>query len=268
MDAKDKSLTLGFLLPLPISRRGPNQNSAVVACGTDGQPVLLVQARQIGRYERRLKPILDRSMALLLLILTSPLLGTIALLVRFSLGPGVIFRQQRVGRGGVPFTMFKFRTMHPDRRKRSVPFEGQDRRKIHKTNCDPRHTHVGRLLRATSLDELPQLFNVLRGDMSFVGPRPELPYVVEQKYKHWAHVRHDVRPGITGLWQISQREDEGRMHEHVALDLLYVASVSLWLDLLLLALTIPALCRVKHRLAFVPEQPRLDAVAAVGVQTD
>lgn len=189
-------------------------------------------------YIRWVKPALDRALALVLLVLLSPLMATVAVVVVVSLGRPVIFRQERVGLGGRVFLLRKFRTMAPDRRARRLPIERPDRRGYHKSANDPRHTSVGRFLRRTSLDELPQLINVLLGDMSLVGPRPELTSVVGN-YADWQHRRHAVRPGITGPWQVKARGD-GPMHEFTFLDVAYVEEVGLANDLLLLCQTVPA----------------------------
>jgi lipopolysaccharide/colanic/teichoic acid biosynthesis glycosyltransferase len=151
----------------------------------------------------------------------------------------VVLRQRRIGMGGRPFTVYKFRTMHADRRRDDDGYAGPDRRRTHKSADDPRLTATGRLLRRLSLDELPQLVNVLRGEMSLVGPRPELPVVVERHYADWQHRRHAVKPGLTGLWQVSERGN-GMMHEHVDVDLDYVDQVSLGTDLRILLRTLPA----------------------------
>jgi lipopolysaccharide/colanic/teichoic acid biosynthesis glycosyltransferase len=188
-------------------------------------------------YARLVKPACDRVVALVLVLVTLPLTAAVALAVRISMGSPVLFRQPRVGRGGVPFTVLKFRTMRPDRRARARPVV-EDRRVTHKSERDPRHTSVGRVLRAWSLDELPQLWNVVRGDMSLIGPRPELVEVVE-RYAPWQHQRHLVRPGITGLWQVSRRGD-GLMHLHTDVDLEYVAGLSARHDLGILVRTLPA----------------------------
>lgn len=221
-------------------------------------------------YERAVKPILDRFFALALIVLLSPVIVTVALLVRLQLGRGVIYRQYRVGQHGHAFKMYKFRTMEQDRRRtrtgeakpdrrskddrrqgalhhpgpnrRDEDRRGHDfgRRRTHKTRDDPRHTRLGRFLRSSSLDELPQLFNVLRGELSLVGPRPELLEVVAG-YQDWQHGRHRVKPGITGLWQVTERADDSPMHEHVDTDLRYVENLSASLDLRILLVTLPAL---------------------------
>ena len=172
-------------------------------------------------------------------MLAAPLLAVVAILGRISLGPGIIFRQPRVGRNGIQFTVFKFRTMLPDRRRADVPIAFPDRRRTHKSADDPRHTPLGRFLRRWSLDELPQLFNVVKGQMSLIGPRPELPSVVAN-YEPWQHRRHDVKPGLTGLWQVVARGD-GPMELRTDLDVKYVQSISFKLDLWILLATMSAL---------------------------
>ena len=156
-----------------------------------------------GLYVRFVKPIFDRALALGALAVAAIPMALIAASVGLSMGRPVLFRQRRIGRDGEPFEVIKFRTMLPDRRGQRLDVI-HDRRRTHKSHDDPRHTAVGRVLRKYSLDELPQLFNVLRGEMSLVGPRPELDSVVEL-YPQELHQRHYVRPGLTGLWQVSAR---------------------------------------------------------------
>lgn len=189
-----------------------------------------------GLYDRVGKPIIDRMSALLLLLVLLPLMVGVAIAVYVELGRPLFFRQRRVGKHGRVFQMIKFRTMHPCRRERQQPIRHDDRRRQHKTSRDPRHTTVGRFLRRTSLDELPQLLNVLKGDMSLVGPRPELESIVRD-YAAWQHQRHLVKPGITGLWQVTARSEEGTMHLHTDIDLDYVERVSLRTDLTILLRT-------------------------------
>jgi lipopolysaccharide/colanic/teichoic acid biosynthesis glycosyltransferase len=186
-------------------------------------------------YRTYVKPVLDRVVAAVLLVALVPVLLVVAAAVRYSLGRGIFYRQERIGYGGTPFTVLKFRTMLPDRRAERVPWMGEDRRVTHKTTADPRHTRVGQFLRKWSLDELPQLVNVLKGDMSLVGPRPELPHIVEG-YEPWEHARHMVRPGLTGFWQTTARS-EGPMKEFTHLDLEYVRKVSFLTDVRLLVAT-------------------------------
>ena len=197
-------------------------------------------------YVRFGKPLIDRFAAVVLLLVVLPVLAAVAVAVWLDLGGPVLLRQRRVGKDGRAFTMLKFRTMRPDRRARGAdPYAGPERRTRHKHPDDPRLTRLGRLLRSLSLDELPQLWNVLRGEMSLVGPRPELPLIVD-RYESWQHQRHAVRPGLTGLWQISERGSGGDMHEHVDIDLEYVDRLSLRTDLGILVRTLPAALG-KHR---------------------
>lgn len=185
-------------------------------------------------YARRVKPLLDVATAAVLLVLLVPVLLAVTVAVRLRLGKGVLYRQERVGRGGSTFTVLKFRTMLLDRRATTAPVT-EDRRVSHKTQLDPRHTALGRFLRKWSLDELPQLINVLRGEMSIIGPRPELVSVVD-RYGLWDHDRHLVRPGLTGLWQ-TQARAAGPTHQFVHLDLQYVERLSVLNDLRILLAT-------------------------------
>lgn len=190
-------------------------------------------------YALILKRWFDIIAASVLIVLLAPVLILAAILIRLQAPGPVIFRQTRIGRYGEPFTIYKFRTMIPDRRDRQVPFNGEDRRKRHKTQNDPRVTRVGRILRRTSIDELPQLFNILSGDMSFIGPRPELPEIVA-RYEEWQHERHLVTPGLSGWWQVCGRSDLP-MHEHTDLDIYYVENQSFLLDAQIVLRTFKAL---------------------------
>lgn len=205
-------------------------------------PVTAVGAAN-GTYVRFVKPACDQISAALMLVLLSPIFLITSIALRLTLGKGVLFRQERIGKNGVPFTVLKFRTMQADRRQASITVNS-DRRKTHKSTSDPRHTRLGRFLRATAIDELPQFINVLRGEMSIIGPRPELPIVVE-KYAQWQHLRHDVRPGLTGLWQINERGNGEAMHDRVDVDLSYCDSVGLFTDLRILILTPFAMIRAR-----------------------
>jgi lipopolysaccharide/colanic/teichoic acid biosynthesis glycosyltransferase len=217
------------------------EERGITAIGSDrlGPPRASTTACRQGPYVRTWKPCLDRLFSVSLITATAPIMGLIALLVRASLGPGVIFRQQRIGIYGRSFDVLKFRTMLPDRRQANVPISFPDRRSAHKSGADPRHTTVGRFLRRWSLDELPQLLNVARGQMSLVGPRPELPSVVA-RYQPWQHERHDVKPGLTGLWQVKARA-EGPMELRTDLDIEYARSVCFALDVRILIVTAMAL---------------------------
>lgn len=207
-------------------------------------PPLTVTPRMATRYARYGKPTVDRIGAAFVVLLASPLVVIVSAAVLVGLGRPILYRQPRIGRNGETFGMLKFRTMEPDRRSQTQPIPAaSDRRRRHKTADDPRHTRLGRLLRRLSLDELPQLWNVLRGDMSLVGPRPELPSVVE-RYEDWQHLRHAVKPGITGLWQVTERQrSDGDMHLHTAVDLTYLGRLSLLTDLRILLKTPTALTK-------------------------
>lgn len=189
---------------------------------------------------RIVKPTLDRVVGFFLFVVLLPLVALVALAVRVSLGSPVFFRQRRVGRNDRVFDVYKFRTMGQDRRRGHAPVP-EDRRRTHKSDVDPRHTRVGRCLRRWSLDELPQLWNVVRGDMSLVGPRPELVEIVS-RYEPWQDQRHIVKPGLTGLWQVSSR-GTGMMHLHTDVDLEYIEKMGPITDLKILVLTLPATLR-------------------------
>jgi len=175
----------------------------------------------------------------------SPLIAVVALMVRIDSRGPVFFRQERLGRDGRPFRMWKFRSMYhnsDDGRHRdaaSAWFAAQPAGNGYKSLADPRITRVGRFLRRTSLDEIPQLFNVLTGDMSLVGPRPAIAYELTH-YQPWYFERQRVKPGMTGLWQVSGR-DTVSAQDMMALDVRYVREHTLWLDFRILFLTVPAL---------------------------
>ena len=193
-------------------------------------------------YARFVKPVLDRVGGAFLVVVLLPVLLVIALVVRAQIGRGVIYRQRRAGQGGSEFEVLKFRTMHLDRRADRHPvFQGPDRRTSHKREDDPRHTDVGRLLRRTRLDELPQLWNVVRGEMSLVGPRPELLEVAE-RYGLRHHPRTAVKPGMTGAWQVS-RTASAHLYEGVEVDLAYIRQITFLRDAKILLLTIVTVVR-------------------------
>ena len=192
------------------------------------------------------KRVLDLVGASIMLVLLAPMMLIVALLVRIIVGRQVIFRQERVGFDGVPFVCFKFRSMVPDadavlrRHLASNPAAAEEWSETQKLKDDPRVGPLGRALRKTSIDELPQLFNVLRGDMSLVGPRPVLPDELTTRYGRYAPAYLRARPGLTGMWQANGRSSVG-YRGRIARDRYYVKHWSLGLDLRLLLKTIPAL---------------------------
>ena len=186
-------------------------------------------------YQSYVKRPLDLAVTIPLLVLLGMPMIVIAVAIRRNSPGPAIFRQLRIGKDGRPFTVLKFRTMTTVAGPTFQLFPCHDGKVRHKLPDDPRVTSLGRVLRRTSLDELPQLINVLRGDMSLVGPRPELPEIVEQ-YEPWQHRRHEAQPGITGWWQVHGR-GQGLMFERTDLDLYYVDNVSFRLDLSILLKT-------------------------------
>lgn len=195
----------------------------------------------VGDRARRLaKGALDRTLALVALLVLSPLLLVVALAVKLTSPGGVLFHQVRIGQDGRPFRFVKFRTMVEDAEDLLIDLRDQNECDgvLFKIRNDPRMTTVGRWLRRFSIDELPQIWNVLKGDMSLVGPRPALPDEVAA-YDPLTERRLAVKPGLTGLWQVSGRADL-EWAEAVRLDLHYVENWSLALDLQILAKTVPA----------------------------
>jgi lipopolysaccharide/colanic/teichoic acid biosynthesis glycosyltransferase len=234
--APEQAQSSGPYLRPPSSRTGRHRTRREVLdrIQRDASPPVVAVPVHRAPYGRFVKPVADRIVAGALLVLLAPLLAVVAVVVRIALGSPIVYRQERVGLGGQRFEMLKFRTMEADRRVAHVPV-AHDRREDHRADHDPRHTTLGRVLRRSSLDELPQLWNVLRGDMSIVGPRPELVSVVA-RYDDWQHARHAVRPGLTGLWQVRTRDDTP-MHLCVHDDLDYIERIGPIADLVLLAAT-------------------------------
>jgi exopolysaccharide biosynthesis polyprenyl glycosylphosphotransferase len=205
----------------------------------DGTPVFSLVSGPDRALALAVKRGLDVAGALLGLALLSPVLSVIAIGIRTGGGP-VLFRQQRIGVHGRRFTMLKFRSMHVDAEARRGELEDRNvmRGQAFKIDDDPRVTGIGRFLRRTSLDELPQLWNVLMGEMSLVGPRPPLPEEVSG-YDLWHRRRLSMKPGMTGLWQVRGRR-EPDFDRWVEADLEYIDRWSLWLDLQILLRTLPA----------------------------
>jgi exopolysaccharide biosynthesis polyprenyl glycosylphosphotransferase len=197
-----------------------------------GLPVMDVAPAALGLLDRCVKRAMDIGISILILVLTAPLIAAIAIAVKLTSKGPVLFSQQRAGRDNRPFRIHKFRSMYQDAERAKEALANDVDGPLFKAHDDPRVTPVGRVLRKLSLDELPQLFNVLKGDMSLVGPRP---FVLSESSQidGWAARRFDVRPGMTGVWQVSGRNDLP-FEELRRLDYLYVASWSLWWDLAIL----------------------------------
>jgi exopolysaccharide biosynthesis polyprenyl glycosylphosphotransferase len=211
----------------------------------EGQTLLHVQTPRLTGARALVKITFDRFLSLFALLVLAPLLALIALVVRLESPGPAFFRQVRVGQGGRSFVMYKFRSMYADADKRLDALQEQNSHKagpLFKMGNDPRITRVGRLLRRCSLDELPQLLNVFRGHMSLVGPRPPLPSEVERYELSHVYRRLMVRPGLTGLWQVSGRADLD-WTETVRLDLYYVENWSLTMDLSILWKTLGAVLK-------------------------
>lgn len=205
------------------------------------RPVLVFRSTPDESWQAVAKLVIDRVGALASLIIFSPLFLAIALLIkRTSPGP-IFFRQQRSGLNGKPFTMLKFRSMSTDAEQRKHELEALNEMSgpVFKLTDDPRITPIGKILRRYSLDELPQLWNVLKGEMSLVGPRP-LPVDEVKRFDQLSHRRRlSVKPGLTCLWQISGRNNVTDFKDWVKLDLEYIDNWSIWLDIKILLRTIP-----------------------------
>ncbi|NIN70138.1 MAG: exopolysaccharide biosynthesis polyprenyl glycosylphosphotransferase [Anaerolineae bacterium] len=208
-----------------------------------GMPLIGLRDPAIDGFQRLVKRVFDLLVATPLIVLLSPLMLVLAILIKLDSKGPAIFKQRRVGENYKTFPMYKFRSMVEcaEARFDEVAVQTADGQILHKFKDDPRVTRLGRILRRTSIDELPQLFNVLRGEMSLVGPRPELPFLVE-RYEPWQRKRFAVPPGMTGWWQISGRSDRP-MHLHIQHDLYYIQNYSPLLDLQILWKTVGAVLK-------------------------
>ncbi len=210
-----------------------------------GRLMLVFHSTPQASWELLFKGIVDRVGALLLLLLSLPLWLVAVIGIRLGSRGPVFFKQERAGHYGRPFVMWKFRTMHTDAEAKRAELEARNEMDgpVFKITDDPRVFAFGRWLRRTSIDELPQLINVLRGEMSLVGPRPLPVYEIERIEKHAQRRRLSVKPGLTCLWQVTGRNGIKNFEEWVALDLKYIDNWSFWLDLKILAQTLPAVMR-------------------------
>jgi len=205
----------------------------------DDTPLLTFSTVPSQEWKLLIKASLDFAGALLLIFGLAPLLLTLAVIVKFSSEGPILYRQRRIGLHGREFLLYKFRSMYIDAEERQEELRHLNEMSgpVFKIAKDPRVTTIGRFIRKTSLDELPQLFNVLKGEMSLVGPRPPIPNEVDQ-YKRWQHRRLSMKPGITCIWQVNGRNKIG-FEEWMKLDLQYIDNWSLGLDFKILFKTIP-----------------------------
>jgi exopolysaccharide biosynthesis polyprenyl glycosylphosphotransferase len=235
----EKTQTELCLAPTLLDVAGPRTSVRAVA----GLPLLFVDHPDLGGRKQAVKMLFDKTVAAAVLIMFLPLLLAIAVMVRSEDGGPVIFRQTRMGKDGQPFWLYKFRTMVPDAQRQTAALAARNEGNgvLFKIREDPRVTRVGARLRRWSLDELPQLVNVLLGQMSLVGPRPALPEEAA-RYGDYISRRLAVLPGITGLWQVSGRSNLPA-EEAVRLDLRYVENWSLVLDLQILWKTLSAVIK-------------------------
>jgi exopolysaccharide biosynthesis polyprenyl glycosylphosphotransferase len=204
----------------------------------EGVTLIGLNLPSLARSSQLLKRAMDIAGASILLVLSAPVCAAVAIAIKLNSPGPILFRQERIGRGGKPFRLNKFRSMVVDAEALRPGLLAQSRQAAWlDLEHDPRITRVGRFLRLSSLDELPQLWNVLWGDMSLVGPRPLIPQE-DEIVRGWTRARLDLTPGITGMWQVM-----GRVHipfeQMVMIDYLYVANWSLWRDVTLLLRTLP-----------------------------
>ena len=210
-----------------------------------GIPLIGLRDPAIDGFQRFVKRLLDIFISFTLLLLLAPVFLVVAIAIKLEDRGPVFYNASRVGENGRPFGMIKFRSMviNADQVQAAVNQVDADGNIVHKQVNDPRITQVGRVIRRASIDELPQLINVLKGEMSLVGPRPELPWLVEN-YEPWQRKRFAVPQGITGWWQVNGRSDN-MMHLHTDQDLYYIQNYSLWLDARIMWRTINVVLRGK-----------------------
>ncbi len=213
--------------------------SRVAIDDVGGIPLIAIREPQLGMVDAVIKRLMDLAFGLILFLVSAPLMLVIAILIRLDSPGPIIFTQKRIGRFGHEFVTHKFRSMYEGAEKEQAALNGLNEATgpLFKIRDDPRRTRVGRWLRRMSWDELPQLINVLRGEMSVVGPRPPTPNEVEQ-YQEWHKRRLDVRPGLTGLSQVSGRSDL-TFDETAMLDIYYVENWSPWMDIEIILKTVP-----------------------------
>jgi exopolysaccharide biosynthesis polyprenyl glycosylphosphotransferase len=225
---------------VPLQQEGGTPPVFPAARAASDVPTFDIDAANESAGYRVARRLFDLAFGVLILLLVAPVVPLLAMMIRLDSPGPVLYRQVRVGQRGRRFTFYKFRSMfaEADRKLDELAALNEQAGPVFKIREDPRVTPVGRFLRRSSLDEIPQILNVLKGDMSIVGPRPALPAEVE-KYEPWQRRRLEAKPGITCLWQISGRSHIG-FDEWMRLDLEYLRTRSLWTDLVILAKTVPA----------------------------
>ena len=210
-----------------------------------GIPMITLRSPRLNQRQRLVKRIFDLVLTIPLFILTLPLFGLIALLIKIDSRGPILYRSLRVKENGETFHMLKFRTMvnHAEEKFPAMINSDEHSRITYKKPDDPRITRIGKFLRKTSFDELPQLIHIIKGEMSLVGPRPELPELLRH-YQPWQHMRFAVPQGLTGWWQVNGRSDKP-MHLHTDEDLYYIQHYSIWLDIQILFKTVLVVLRGK-----------------------
>jgi exopolysaccharide biosynthesis polyprenyl glycosylphosphotransferase len=226
------------LLPLPVQVRIVPERFQMISARARvedfwGVPLIGIRDPAITGLDLAMKRLFDLVIAVAALVVLSPLMAAVALAIKLDSPGPVFYGPWRVGQNGRLFRMWKFRTM----------YDGADQEQRYKDPADPRRTRVGRILRRWSLDELPNLWNVIVGEMSLVGPRPEQPWIVE-RYEPWQRKRFAVPPGITGWWQVNGRAEKP-LHKNVEYDIYYIQNYSPLLDLVILFKTIPVVLKGK-----------------------
>jgi exopolysaccharide biosynthesis polyprenyl glycosylphosphotransferase len=206
----------------------------------EGVPLISLREPVLDPFQQAVKRSFDLVVGSLVLLLALPVMAVVTILIVLDSPGPILYNHKRVGQNGRIFTMYKFRSMIMDAEERQgeMVTHTEEGKILFKRRNDPRITRIGHFIRQTSLDELPQLINVLKGDMSLVGPRPELPWLVEL-YEPWQHKRFAVPQGMTGWWQVNGRSDKP-MHLHVEEDLYYIQNYSLLLDIIILWRTVGA----------------------------
>ena len=239
METAEKMGVRIFVMPKMYQPKVANVTPTYI----NGLPAMVYRSEPKRPLPLMFKTVLDRVSAFFGLVLVSPIMLAVAAIVKIDSRGPVFFKQTRLGLNGKPFTLFKFRTMCSDAETRKDTLLGKNEMSgpVFKIKRDPRVTKVGRIFRKFSIDELPQLFNILKGEMSLVGPRPPLPQEV-RRFEPWQHRKLSVRPGLTCLWQVNGRNNID-FEEWMRLDLQYIDNWSFWLDAKILAKTVPTVVR-------------------------